>query len=257
MATFFGEVVAGSYRYFDDEDEDALDNARDLTFQLRDEVSEKEGRLLLVAEGRLAAAFLHLLLGGGGGGDMQLVTEIQTGGSSRRTVARIFRNGSCTVVYCGEGVVSHQDSLPLATIILSLVTSQALVIPLTARHSSELQNTEALAGSVGEELGSSLGLCLVTPKYAGPLPCSRLVQPNLVSGLSAALLTLAIVRGLAAVLLVNYVDVLAVDSLALAGFQALLKVPEVGGAGLSLPAHHLPHKLKQINLLAPDSNLYL
>ena len=45
------------------------------------------------------------------------------------------RNAKCTVVYCGEGVVSHQDSLPLATVILSLATSQALVIPVTARHS--------------------------------------------------------------------------------------------------------------------------
>ena len=30
MATFFGEVVTGSYRYFDDEDEDAVDNAKEV-----------------------------------------------------------------------------------------------------------------------------------------------------------------------------------------------------------------------------------
>ncbi len=35
MATFFGEVVSGSYRYFDDEDEDAVDNARDASFSFR------------------------------------------------------------------------------------------------------------------------------------------------------------------------------------------------------------------------------
>jgi hypothetical protein len=35
MATFFGEVVIGSYRYFDDEDEDAVDNARDASFSFR------------------------------------------------------------------------------------------------------------------------------------------------------------------------------------------------------------------------------
>jgi hypothetical protein len=45
------------------------------------------------------------------------------------------RNGKCTVVYCGEGVVSHEASLPLATTILKLAAPQALVIPLTARHS--------------------------------------------------------------------------------------------------------------------------
>jgi hypothetical protein len=61
---------------------------------------------------------------------------------------------------------------------------------------------------------------------------------------------------LAAVLLVNYVDVLGVDSLSLSGFQSLLQVAEVVGAGLQLPAH-LPHKLRQLNLPATDSNLYL
>jgi hypothetical protein len=35
MATFFGEVVSGPYRYFDDEDEDAVDNARDASFSFR------------------------------------------------------------------------------------------------------------------------------------------------------------------------------------------------------------------------------
>jgi hypothetical protein len=35
MATFFGEVVSGSYRYFDDEDEDALDNIKEVTFKIR------------------------------------------------------------------------------------------------------------------------------------------------------------------------------------------------------------------------------
>jgi hypothetical protein len=66
------------------------------------------------------------------------------------------------------------------------------------------------------------------------------------------------VAGLSAVLLVNYVEVLAVDSLSLAGFACLLRVPEVGVAGLRLPPPaHLPHTLKQMNLSAPDTNLYL
>jgi uncharacterized protein (UPF0248 family) len=30
----------------------------------------------------------------------------------------LYRSDKVTVVYCGEGVVSHQDSLPLATTIL-------------------------------------------------------------------------------------------------------------------------------------------
>jgi hypothetical protein len=52
----------------------------------RDEVSQEE-ELLLVAEGRLAAAFLHLL---GDGADLHLLTEILDR-SSQRTVARVFR----------------------------------------------------------------------------------------------------------------------------------------------------------------------
>ncbi len=35
MATFFGEVVTASYRYFDDEDEDAVENAREASFSCR------------------------------------------------------------------------------------------------------------------------------------------------------------------------------------------------------------------------------
>ncbi len=59
-------------------------------------------------------------------------------------------------------------------------------------------------------------------------------------------------------LLVNYVEVLAVDSLSLAGFACLLRVPQVGVAGLRLPPpDHLPHTLKQMNLSTPDTNLYL
>ena len=57
-------------------------------------------------------------------------------------------------------------------------------------------------------------------------------------------------------LLVNYVDVLDVDSLSLSGFESVLRVAGVGGAGLQLPAH-LPHKLRQLNLPQTDSNLYL
>jgi hypothetical protein len=58
------------------------------------------------------------------------------------------------------------------------------------------------------------------------------------------------------VLLVNFVDVLRVDSLSLSGFHSILQVPEVVGAGLQLPAH-LPVKLRQLNMPATDNNLYL
>jgi len=64
------------------------------------------------------------------------------------------------------------------------------------------------------------------------------------------------IAGLSALLVVNYVDVMTVDSLSLAGFQGLTRVCQVGGAGLRLPAH-LPHSVKQLNLSAPVTNLYL
>jgi hypothetical protein len=44
----------------------------------------QEENLLLIAEGKLAAAFVHLL-----GNGLQLLTEIHT---NHRTVARVFRS---------------------------------------------------------------------------------------------------------------------------------------------------------------------
>jgi hypothetical protein len=61
---------------------------------------------------------------------------------------------------------------------------------------------------------------------------------------------------LQAVLVVNYVEMMAVDSLSLEGFQAVLQVAQLGRARLQLP-DNLPQRLKQLNLVPKDNNLYL
>ena len=60
MASFFGEVVTGSYRYIDDEDEDLIESAKAATFSLT-EPMVAEQKLLVFAEGELSVTFTQLL----------------------------------------------------------------------------------------------------------------------------------------------------------------------------------------------------
>ena len=60
MASFFGEVVTGSYRYIDDEDEDLIESAKAATFSLSEPLLAEQ-KLLVFAEGELAVTFTQLL----------------------------------------------------------------------------------------------------------------------------------------------------------------------------------------------------
>ena len=60
MASFFGEVVTGSYRYIDDEDEDLIESAKADTFSFSEPL-EAEQKLLVFAEGDLSVTFTQLL----------------------------------------------------------------------------------------------------------------------------------------------------------------------------------------------------
>ena len=71
MASFFGEVVTGSYRYIDDEDPDYVSGppAGDWT---AGEGIEKESGLLVVTEGDLAGSYTRLW------GDLPVVGTLQS-----------------------------------------------------------------------------------------------------------------------------------------------------------------------------------
>ena len=72
MASFFGEVVTGSYRYIDDEDPDYVgEEAGDWTAT---EGIEKETKLMVVTEGDLAGSYPRLW------GDLPVVGSLQCGG---------------------------------------------------------------------------------------------------------------------------------------------------------------------------------
>ena len=69
---------------------------------------------------------------------------------------------------------------PLAELLLTLATSSAHVIVLTARHVSDLKS---------DDPGTTTH-CLATDSVTAPPPCPTLPQPNIISGLAAAVLTL-------------------------------------------------------------------
>ncbi len=65
----------------------------------------QEEQLLLVGEGRLAAAFIHVL-----GGGLTFLTEIKNQ-ATHRTVARIFRSAQLQVGKPGLNKISVLDSV--------------------------------------------------------------------------------------------------------------------------------------------------
>ena len=62
MATFFGEVVTGSYRYIDPDHPDYNDlRAAPQSWSLEPEEVKKEDNLLIITEGDIAGSYVRLL----------------------------------------------------------------------------------------------------------------------------------------------------------------------------------------------------
>ena len=112
------------------------------------------------------------------------------------------------------GELKQAEYSPAAKLVLSLTQSNTQVVCLTARHISEYRGEDYLDEN-------PLVRCLATPSFPSNTTIKRLEVPNLVTGLSAALLSIASVRGMSALLLVNFVEMLSLDSLSLSGFQAI------------------------------------
>eukprot|EP00092_Neocalanus_flemingeri_P004663 GFUD01005027.1.p2 GENE.GFUD01005027.1~~GFUD01005027.1.p2 ORF type:complete len:237 (-),score=82.82 GFUD01005027.1:390-1100(-) len=236
MASFFGEIVTGSYRYIDDEDPDyTSEPAEDWT---AGEGIEKETGLLVVTEGDQAGSYTRLW------GDLPVVGSLQSG-------TRQIPVGRCagySLVHCPAGVqTAESDSLARA--VLSTASTGCTVVVLTSRHVSDLKC----------DLASYLSTpvhCLATKAWTESLPCTRLPQPNIVSGLPAAIMTMAQMSGQQALLLMAFTEVLAVDSLALAPFTVCHKIGAVTKAGVKKVAN-IGAELSKLKVISCDDSLYM
>ena len=163
MATFFGEVVTGSYRYIDPDHPDYNDlRAAPQSWSLEPEEVKKEDNLLIITEGDIAGSYVRLLA------DEQLDTAARVT-SSGGAELEVRRGRMWTHVSC-----SGLESGNIGRVLLSLAATETCrVLVLASRHVSQLRCEEESRGVH----------CLATKGWGDtPLPCPALPQPNIVSG---------------------------------------------------------------------------
>jgi len=240
MASFFGEVVTGSYRFIDDEDEDLVESFKDNEFVLTEQVSKEEG-VLIFAEGEVASTFARMLFGDG---KAELVGEVVTK-EEERVVAEVVRGAvpGATVVLVKRNV-GQADSLALARLALAMSGDDCTTLAITARPSSQC-------------IGSSpqVSHCLTSSAFKSQKPCPLLPLPTLISGPSSALLTLAHMRGKPALMVVAWQELDTVDSLSMEGFRCLSSLDCLRKAKIA-PPRDFSQALSKIRLPSKES-LYL
>ena len=232
MATFFGEVVTGSYRYIDPDHPDYNDTrAAPQSWSLADKIPQEES-LLIVTEGDIAGSYVRLLH------DCQPVARIQadTGGK-----VEVVRGEKFTQVLC-----SGQETGNLGSVVMSLAADTCTVLLLGSRHVSQLKSEEDTCGVH----------CLVTKKWEGVTPCPTLPSPNIVSGLLASLLTEGQMTGKRVMAIITFTEVMTVDSLSLEPFKVIHKLDAVTKADLKQPSN-ISAELSKLKMFHCPSNLYM
>jgi len=233
MASFFGEVVTGSYRFIDPEDPDYNDlRTTAQSWRVVGDVPVEE-KLMIVCEGDVASSFASLLLG-----ESRTVGEVRC----EDQVLEVRRGQTFTAVLC-----SGQETGDLASTLLSLVRRDSChVLLLTARHLSQLTG----------QLSQPEVFSLTTRHWGGVLPCRQLPTPNFLTGLTASLLTEGQLSGHKIALLVSYSDVLTVDSLTLEPFNIIHKIDAVTECGIK-PVKNISSELSKLKLNVCDESLYM
>jgi len=239
MASFFGEVVTGSYRFIDDEDEDLVESFKNNDFVLTEQVSKEDG-VLVFAEGEVASAFGRMLLGDG---KAELLGEIVTK-EEERVVAEVVRGAPGATLVLVRRNVEQADSLALARLAFTLAGDCCTTLAITSRPASQCIGSSSLSSH-----------CLTSSAFKAKPPCSLLPLPTLISGPSSALLTLAHMRGKPALMVVSWQELDTVDSLAMEGFRCLSSLDCLKKAKM-LPPKDFAQALAKIRLPARDS-LYL
>ena len=88
MATFFGEVVTGSYRYIDPDQADYNEQEQQI-WSLHEDICP-ENCLLMVSVGDIANNYLKMI------GDGNIVAKLSCGNA----IVNVVRNDTCTLVLC-------------------------------------------------------------------------------------------------------------------------------------------------------------
>jgi len=244
MASYFGEVLPPRSRFLDDEDLDAIEEGFCEEFNISCQQEQKEKNLLIVSDGSLPSAYAKLNVQ-----EAQACGEILAKSFNKDIcIGKIFRGSDWTVLTC-EQDLKHQEFLNLANKILSIVDDGCQIVCLTARHISEYRVEEQNIED------SSIVRYLSSKSFKHSNIVSRLEVPNILTGLSAAILSISIVKGFGCYLLVNYVDMLTPDSISLQAFNNIHKLQQLQASSLQKPNIAEALKNKRLNNL--PNNLYL
>ncbi|XP_014668427.1 PREDICTED: proteasome assembly chaperone 1-like [Priapulus caudatus] len=220
MATFFGEILPVASRAGEEEEEDDEDIedewAHDFKWTTEDcndatryhPVPSIHPFSLVVAVGNVAAAFVESYL---------TRRKAQSNTPKHKARACMYTSHSDSSDGIDKRIfTSDVDPPPHATYSLvdKLVTGNDILI-LCSGHISSLHTEEALEPPVLRGLA--------TTEWTAPLPCPHLEQPNIVSGLAAAVLQRCQIHKKRALLLVCYTENMYVDTSSVNAYWGGLK----------------------------------
>ena len=235
MATFFGEVVTGSYRHIDPDQPDYNEGVQQ-TWSLDTEV-EQEKNLLIVTEGSIAENYMKMLLVNND--QMRRVAGI----TSDQEMIDVVRSDQLTLVSC-----SGHETGNIGHVVMSLAQSDTChVLVITARHVSQLRVADPRASAV---------YCLGTKLWSEERPCPSLPQPSIISGVTAALMTRGQVSGRRVLAIIVFTEILRPDSLSLEPLKIIHKIGSVSRAGLKSPVN-IASELGKLKLFSCPDNIYM
>lgn len=247
MATFFGEVLSVYSRAVEEDEYEDMTNENEEDEQIRREIEEKRSVevcwLLGSQDGSLQCSDLIIGAGPNASGFIRAYLLSTVGwtavawlsfwnersrGSERPTVVPgpgepscvLYRLESCpTVLICQcQGFVAEDQLFQFTEKVFSCVQTRDLNVTILSDCSSaDYKTSDYLSGSSTPFLR-----CLKTSAYTHTVTCPPLEQPNICSGLAAAVLSHCQVHQISAVLYQCYSDVLHPDSASMQMFAATL-----------------------------------
>ncbi|XP_072514731.1 proteasome assembly chaperone 1 [Salminus brasiliensis] len=284
MATFFGEVLSVYSRAVEEDDYDDLEEENEEDAQIRREIEEKREvhvrwcpevsktaessehlhcSDLIIAVGPSAAGFISAYVLSSEGwtqvGWASLWNE-RSRGSSRPDAAPqsgepsfvIYQQNSCpSVLICQCTCYIAEDQLfQCAEKVFGSLQRRSLnVMVLSDSPLAEYRTPDYLNGS-----GTPFLRALKTSTYTGNLPCPLLEQPNIVTGLPAAVLSHCQVQRIPAVLFQCFTDVLHPDSVTMETYKPALSCLSASLKLEACPSVEVLHKLTRIS--DAQNNLY-